>query len=177
MKLPQMLCFKMSAQDASSPKKVRKDSTDSKTVRKDSTDSTASTTASERHAPKVAEHNTMDQSPRVRVPEIREEPSKALQARIPDIRKEQDWFNHWDTHGLGMLSKPEATTAIQKTFGTFNAEKLSCIIDALWPEFDVEEHGFIGPDGMLKKKSGLVDATLRTYQLSRTVEWARRYSV
>eukprot|EP00746_Dinoflagellata_sp_MGD_P166990 gnl/MRDRNA2_/MRDRNA2_97264_c0_seq1.p1 gnl/MRDRNA2_/MRDRNA2_97264_c0~~gnl/MRDRNA2_/MRDRNA2_97264_c0_seq1.p1 ORF type:complete len:157 (+),score=40.57 gnl/MRDRNA2_/MRDRNA2_97264_c0_seq1:89-559(+) len=136
-------CFKMNPTDTSStnPKKPRKDS-------KDSTASTAdSATVSRRLSSSWIDADS----------------EKPLE-RIPDIRKEREWFNYWDVHGLGMLSKLEATAAIQKTFLSFNPEKLSCIIDALWPEFD--QDGMIGLDGMLRKQTGLVDASLQTYQMA-----------
>jgi len=151
MKLPQVLCFKTGAQTVSSPQKK---------VRKNSNDSTASTAASETPgplAPKASEHSPVD---------------KTTREFIPDIRKEQEWFKYWDSHGLGMLSKPEATNAIQKTFGSFNAEKISCIIDALWPDFDKDEYGFIDSKAMLRKQTGLVDVTLRMYQLAVAKQYA-----
>lgn len=150
MKLPQMSCFRLSSKDATSPKKARRNSSDS----------TASTATSETLdamlPPKDPMHITMHMMP---------------QSPIPDIRKEQDWFNHWDLDGLGMLSKLEATAAIQKTFRSFNAEQLSFIIDELWSQFD--QDGFIGIEAMLRKQTGLVDATLHTYRLA----LAKRYSL
>lgn len=117
--------------------------------RKNSHDSTATTAASETDASR---------------------PQTPPRTHIPDIRKEHDWFNHWDIHGFGMLSKAEATTAIQQTYSYLNAEKLSCIIDTRWPEFDKDGSGVIGVEGMLRKQTGLVDSSLHMYQLAAIVE-------
>lgn len=97
--------------------------------------------------------------------------------QIPDIRKESRWFNHWDVHGLGMLSKSGATAAIQETFSSLDAEKLSCIIGELWSEFDVEGTGCIGREAMLRKQIGLVDASLRAYQLASLAPSSQRKHV
>lgn len=136
-------CFKMNSTDAYSP--------NPKKPRKNSKDSTASTADSETTAHRLSSSFVDADS------------GKPLE-RIPDIRKEHEWFNYWDVHGLGMLSKLEATAAIQKTFLSFNAQKLSCIIDGLWPEFD--QDGMIGLEGLLRKQTGLVDVSLRTYQVA-----------
>lgn len=136
-------CFKVNSTDASCP--------NPKKPRKNSNASTAST----------AESETV--SRRLSSSWIDADSEKPLE-RIPDIRKEREWFNYWDVHGLGMLSKSEATTAIQKTFLSFNAEKLSCIIDSLWP--DIAQDGMIGLEGLLRKQTGLVDVSLHRYQVA-----------
>lgn len=151
MKLPQI--FKMSYGHAGFPKKASKNSVDS------CSDSIATAST----APESSDTPTLKESQKT--------------PQIPDIRKESRWFNHWDVHGLGMLSKVEATAAIQETFSSLDTEKLSCIIGELWSEFDREGTGSIGREAMLRKQIGLVDASLRAYQLASLAPSSQRKHV
>lgn len=154
MKLPRFSCFKKGAQEASpAVAKIRNRAGSKDSV---SADSTASTADSEAVLPKLSGSF------------INADTEKPLE-RIPDIRKEREWFDYWDVHRLGMLSKREAIEALQKTFGSFNPQKLTLVIDALWPEFDKDGSGLIGREAMLRKQTGLVDTALYKYQLALTI--------
>lgn len=174
MKLPNFLCFRMNSSDAKSRKKLHKQQGTTNTIRltneslvdvdKKPSDSTVSTAASEtppRHQSDLPLTSLSGRPmPQVRMPDP--------QVRIPDIRRQHDWFNHWDVEGRGRLSKVEATNAIQQTYRSFDAKKLKYIIDALWKggKIELDKDGMIGLEGMLRSQNGLVDVTLRTYQLA-----------
>lgn len=95
-------------------------------------------------------------------PQIARLPSE----KVPDIRREVDWFKSWDIEDTGMLTRDEATRALLKTFRSLDITRLRGAVHATWPEIDPHGDGTVSLRTFFRRNTGLVDMALTQYSLN-----------
>ena len=92
---------------------------------------------------------------------------------IPNITTHKlAWFSYWDEDGSNALEKGEVLRAFIKTFrlkrkgdqGRELTEKISSVVEAVWPVFDTDMSGSIDKDEFLSR-DGLADTIVATLQM------------
>lgn len=79
---------------------------------------------------------------------------------IPDIRRANAWFNHWDVNGVGSLTFEDTNRALLKTFRSHNAGRIRRVVQRLWAKHQDPEGCGITRDRLLRQDTGLLDAVL-----------------